>query len=62
MLVDHETQSPLAWQGGGNSILALQDEDNGVALEDNWGNTPGANLSINGAAMTRENKLQQWAK
>lgn len=60
--MDHDTQSPLAWQGGGNSILALQDEDHGLAIEDNWGNAPGAHLNLNGNNMTRESKLQLWAK
>ncbi|KXZ45404.1 hypothetical protein GPECTOR_55g310 [Gonium pectorale] len=63
VLVDHDGRSALAWQGGGNSVLAIGDQDEqGVEVLDNWHNNPGqASLVANGQTMTRENKLQAWA-
>ncbi|GIL89331.1 hypothetical protein Vretimale_18659 [Volvox reticuliferus] len=63
VLVDHDSRTTLAWQGGGNSVLALGDQDEqGVEVQDNWGNNPGqAALLVNGVSTTRENKLQAWA-
>ena len=61
MLIDYDTQAALAWQGGGNSVLAVQEEKD-VAVEDNWNNAPGAYIAANGQNLTRESKLQQWAK
>ncbi|EFJ42805.1 hypothetical protein VOLCADRAFT_97031 [Volvox carteri f. nagariensis] len=37
VLVDHDSRATLAWQGGGNSVLALGDQDGqGVEVQDNW--------------------------
>ncbi|GLC37067.1 hypothetical protein PLESTB_001395300 [Pleodorina starrii] len=63
VLVDHDSRVTLAWQGGGNSVLALGDQDEqGVEVQDNWGNNPGqAAVLVNGVSTTRETKLQAWA-
>ncbi|GIL47784.1 hypothetical protein Vafri_3909 [Volvox africanus] len=63
VLVDHDSRATLAWQGGSNSVLALGDQDEqGVEVQDNWGNNPGqAAVVVNGVSTTRENKLQAWA-
>ncbi|PNH01901.1 Phosphoglucan, water dikinase, chloroplastic [Tetrabaena socialis] len=63
VLVDHDGRSALAWQGGGNSVLALGDQDEqGVEVQDNWHNNPAqAAVLAGGQSTTRENKLAAWA-
>lgn len=62
VLVDNDGRNTLAWQGGSNSVLAIGDSDEqGVEVQDNWNNAPGASVTSAGQSVTRENKLQMWA-
>lgn len=61
VVIDFGTKQPVMWQQGGNAVLAVQMSEREVAVHDNWGNNPGAEVRSDGLAITRENKLQRWA-
>ncbi|GAX79511.1 hypothetical protein CEUSTIGMA_g6952.t1 [Chlamydomonas eustigma] len=61
VVIDFNTKEAVMWQDGANSVLALDLNEKDVAVVDNWGNTPGSEVRVDGKAMTRENKLQKWA-
>ena len=62
VVVDHNSQTAVAWQSGNNSVLALRHADDFVEVFDNWHCSPGAKLVADGgAAVTRENRLLSWA-
>ena len=50
------------FKDGANSVLALDLDEYDVSVHDNWGNAPGLAVGVDGKSMTRENKLQKWAR
>jgi len=50
-----------AWQGGNNSVLAVQAGERTVEVFDNWTGQPGAAVVADGTQSTREGRLLAWA-
>uniref|UniRef100_A0A383WKL3 CBM20 domain-containing protein n=1 Tax=Tetradesmus obliquus TaxID=3088 RepID=A0A383WKL3_TETOB len=61
VVVEGDGTVAASWQRGANNVLALQLNDEEVEVYDNWKNTPGALVLVDGQEITRERKLLAWA-
>jgi len=41
-------------------VLALSADEREVVVHDNWENSPGASVEVDGRTLTREDKLKEW--
>lgn len=46
VVVDSNSGQPVEWQRGGNAVLSVGYDDSDVAVFDNWGNDPGAKVTV----------------
>ncbi|KAG1660566.1 hypothetical protein FOA52_005102 [Chlamydomonas sp. UWO 241] len=53
---------PIAWQSGGNAVLAIGLGEPHLDVHDTWGNVPGAEVHSAEGTTTRESKLHTWAR
>ncbi|KAF6262356.1 hypothetical protein COO60DRAFT_649901 [Scenedesmus sp. NREL 46B-D3] len=61
VVVEGDGTVAASWQRGANNVLALQLNDEEVEVYDNWKNSPGALVLVDGQEITRERKLLAWA-